>query len=117
MNLEAAAESPADVLAGLYFVDGDDTSRCRTDRIVAAFTAPGSHLIQVCGQRFFQFAVKTKGGEILLIHDLLHFARTRRESPDQLAHHGCGDEPLRVADQGKPSRHDNGIRLLKGEGL
>ena len=71
-KLAATEQSAADVLAGLYFVDGDDATRCRTDRIVAAFTTPGSHVIHVCGRRFSQFAVKTKGGEILLIHELLH---------------------------------------------
>jgi hypothetical protein len=72
MNLASTAQSPAEVLAGLYFVEGDDTIQCRTDQVVAAFTAPGSRVIHVCGHRFLQFAVKTKGGEILLIHELLH---------------------------------------------
>jgi hypothetical protein len=71
VNLAATAASPEDVLAGLYFVEGDDTIQC-TSQIVAAFTAPGSQVIHVCGGRFLQFAVKTKGGEILLIHELLH---------------------------------------------
>ena len=68
----AATESAANVLAALYFVDGDDTVQCRTDRIVAAFTTPGSHVIHVCGQRFNQFTVMSRSGEILLIHELLH---------------------------------------------
>jgi hypothetical protein len=72
ITLEAIAQSPADVLVGLDFVNGDDTTRCRTDRAVVAFTKPGSRVIQVCGQRFVQFAGHTKGGEILLIHELLH---------------------------------------------
>jgi len=72
LNLEATAQSAGDVLAGLYFVDGDDTIRCRTDRVVVAFTHPGSRVIHVCGRQFLQFAVKTRGGEILLIHELLH---------------------------------------------
>jgi hypothetical protein len=29
-------------------------------------------VIHVCGQRIVQFAVTTKGAEILLIHELLH---------------------------------------------
>ncbi len=72
VNLPLTAELPAEFLAGLYFVEGDDTIQCRADQIVAAFTEPGSRVIHVCGQRFLQFAVKTKGGEILLIHELLH---------------------------------------------
>jgi len=59
VNNLVATESPANVLAALYFVDGDDTLRCRGDRIVAAFTTPGSHEIHVCGERFKQFAVST----------------------------------------------------------
>jgi hypothetical protein len=71
-HLAATAESPADFMAGLYFVSGDDTTQCRAGPVVAAFTTPGSRVIHVCGQRFVQFAVKMKGGEILLIHELLH---------------------------------------------
>ena len=72
INLEAIAKSPADVLMELDFVSGDDTPRCRTDGAVVAFTRPGSQVIHVCGQRFLQFAGNTKGGEIVLIHELLH---------------------------------------------
>ena len=72
INLAATGKTPADFLADLYFVEGDETAQCRTDHIVAAFTAPGSRVIHVCGKRFVRFAVKTKGGEILLIHELLH---------------------------------------------
>jgi|SRR6478736_5063615 len=72
MNLAATGQSPADFLVGLYFVDGDDAIQCRASETVAAFTEPGSHVVHVCGRRFLQFALKTKGGEILLIHELLH---------------------------------------------
>jgi hypothetical protein len=72
VNLATTAESPADFLAGLYFVEGDDAIQCRTNQVVTAFTTSGSRVIHVCSQRFLQFAVKTKGGEILLIHELLH---------------------------------------------
>ncbi len=72
VNLAATGKSPVDFLAELYFVGADDTSQCRTGEAVAAFTAPGSRVIHVCGKRFVQFAAKTKGGEILVIHELLH---------------------------------------------
>jgi hypothetical protein len=72
VNLVATEKSPADFLAGLYFVDGDDSPQCRTDQPVALFTTPGSRVVHVCGKRFVRFAVNTKGGEILLIHELLH---------------------------------------------
>jgi hypothetical protein len=71
MNLAVTAKSPADFLAGLYFVEGDDTIQCRAHEGVAAFTEPGGRVIHVCGQRFLQFGL-TKTGEILLIHELLH---------------------------------------------
>jgi len=71
-SLDATAQSPADVLAGLYFVDGDDTVRCRTDRLVAAFTTPGSRVIHVCGRQFIKLSSQAKPREILLIHELLH---------------------------------------------
>jgi hypothetical protein len=70
--LTAWGESPADVLAALYFVEGDGSSRC-LDETTAAFTVVRSRVIYVCGTRFAErFARKTIGGEILLIHELLH---------------------------------------------
>jgi hypothetical protein len=72
VKVAATSQSPAALLAGLYFVNGDNTSLCRTGQAVAAFTAPGSQVIHICSQRFLDFAVKTKGGEIVLIHELLH---------------------------------------------
>jgi hypothetical protein len=72
VSLAASADSPADLLAALYFVDGDDTIRCRAGGMTGAFTRPGSRVIHVCGHRFVQFAGNTKGGEMLLIHELLH---------------------------------------------
>ena len=72
-NLEAQGNSSSEYLAGLYFVDGDDSARCRLDEGTAAFTTPGSRVIYVCGARFAnRFARNTTGGEILIIHELLH---------------------------------------------
>jgi len=65
-------ESPAGALAALYFVEGDGSPQCR-DQSTAAFTVARSRVIYVCGARFAErFAQKTRGGEILLIHELLH---------------------------------------------
>lgn len=72
MNIATAGRTLGDFLADLYFVDGDDTPQCRGNDVVAAFTAPGSRVIHVCGERFTHFAANTKRGEILLIHELLH---------------------------------------------
>jgi hypothetical protein len=71
-TLTAQNTSATDFLSTLYFVEADDTAQCRNDGVVGAFTAPGSRVIHVCGTRFAQFAAKPKGGEILLIHELLH---------------------------------------------
>ena len=71
--LEVWDKTPPEALAALYFVDGDGSKQCRADVMTAAFTAPGSRVIYVCGTRFAdEFARKTTGGEILLIHELLH---------------------------------------------
>lgn len=70
--LAARGESPADALAALYFVDGDGSPQCH-DEATAAFTVLRSRVVYVCGTRFAEhFARKTTGGEILLIHELLH---------------------------------------------
>jgi len=72
-------------LASLYFVAADE-DRCRADETVAAFTAPGSRVIHVCATRFSQwFALKTRDGELLLIHELLHSL-------------GLGENPPRSSD-------------------
>jgi hypothetical protein len=71
--LAALRQAPADVLADLYFVEADDTNQCRSGKTTAAFTTPGSRVIHICGTQFAdRFAVKVRGGEILIIHELLH---------------------------------------------
>jgi len=65
--------TPSQFLTGLYFVDGQGSSQCASSPSTAAFTEPGSRVIHVCGDRFAErFARKTSGGEILIIHELLH---------------------------------------------
>ena len=72
-NLEALGKTPAEHLAELYFVAGDTTNQCRLDETNAAFTTPHSRVIYMCSARFAdRFARKTAGGEILIIHELLH---------------------------------------------
>ena len=70
----AAADEtpPADLLARLYFVDGDRLPQCTGDESRAAFTEPGSRVVHVCGKRFARFAANPAVAEILLIHELLH---------------------------------------------
>jgi hypothetical protein len=71
-NLESTGQTPGDYLAGLYFVAGDER-RCRADDVTAAFTVPGSRVVHVCVDRFAEsFARKTRDGELLVLHELLH---------------------------------------------
>jgi hypothetical protein len=72
-RLAASGKTATEWLADLYFVDGDDAAQCRANETTTAFTAPLSRVIHVCGGQFAErFARKTAGGEILLIHELLH---------------------------------------------
>ena len=72
-RLDILDQTVAEYLAGVYFVDGDDSVQCRLNDATAAFTEPGSRVIHVCARKFAtQFARRTAGGEILVIHELLH---------------------------------------------
>jgi hypothetical protein len=85
-TLAAWGMQPGEALAALNFVDGDSLTQCREDGGRAAFTAPYNQVIYVCGKRFAdQFAMNVWGGEILLIHELLH-ALGLGENPPTSAH-------------------------------
>lgn len=72
-RLETLDQTVAEYLASLHFVDGDDSAQCRLNDATAAFTEPGSRVIHVCAKKFSrQFSRRTAGGEILVIHELLH---------------------------------------------
>ena len=71
-RVAAVAKPPADILADLYFADGDSTSQCAADESRAAFTETESRVVHVCGKRFARFAANPAPAEILLIHELLH---------------------------------------------
>ena len=71
-TLAATGRSPVDLLAELYFVDADEAIQCRKGDAVVAFTTPGGRVIHVCGKRFIGPALNRRGGEIVLIHELLH---------------------------------------------
>jgi hypothetical protein len=84
-KLRSTGHTGGEQLASLYFVAADE-DRCRADETVAAFTAPGSRVIHICAARFSQwFALKTRDGELLLIHELLHSL-------------GLGENPPRSSD-------------------
>lgn len=72
-RLEVLDQTVTEYVASVYFVDGDDSAQCRLNEATAAFTETGSRVIHVCAKEFArQFALRTAGGEILVIHELLH---------------------------------------------
>jgi len=74
-NLDALGQTPPGFLGRIFFYDGDLSLTCRRqDRgQVYAFTAPGSHVVFVCGSRFHEgWRRKPEWGEIILIHEALH---------------------------------------------
>ena len=73
-RLNESLYSPADYLVQqVWFVDGGDTTQCRRDGTMAAFTVPGNHVIRVCGDRFAKrFANQRVGAELIVIHEMLH---------------------------------------------
>jgi hypothetical protein len=80
-KLESTGQTPAEHLAGVYFVVGDER-RCRADDATTAFTVPGSRVVHVCVDRFAErFAVKTRDGELLILHELLHTLGLRENPP------------------------------------
>ena len=84
-TLESAGQSPAQYLAGVYFVAGDER-RCRADEATTAFTVPGSRVVHVCVDRFAErFAVKTRDGELLILHELLHTLGLGENPPSSAA--------------------------------
>ena len=84
-KLEATGQTAADYLAGVYFVAGDER-RCRADDVTTAFTMPGSRVVHVCVNRFAErFAVKTRDGELLILHELLHTLGLMENPPSSTA--------------------------------
>lgn len=72
-RLLASARSATEHLEMLVFVDAGQSPQCRTNEQTVAFTEPGSRVVHVCAQRFARaFARRVAGGEILVIHELLH---------------------------------------------
>jgi hypothetical protein len=81
MTLAAARETPRERLARLYFADANG-NRCRDNPRMIAYTAPGSRVIWICGERFAdQFAMAVRPGAFRLIHELLHSAGLGEDPP------------------------------------
>ena len=72
-DLAMSGQRAADALVALYFVAADSLPQCRTNEATATFTQPYGRLVYVCTERFVNsFARRTAGGELLLIHELMH---------------------------------------------
>jgi hypothetical protein len=79
--LDASGKTPKQRLSELYFAEAD-LARCSADGRMVAYTAPGSRVIWICGQRFAEsFAASVHGGAVLLIHELLHTAGLGENPP------------------------------------
>jgi hypothetical protein len=72
-RLDALHQSGAEYLFSLRFVDSRDSSACRANRHIAAFTERGSHVIHICGARFeSELMHDPVTSEVVIIHELLH---------------------------------------------
>jgi hypothetical protein len=72
-RLNALHQSGAGYLYALRFVDSRDSSLCRADRHIAAFTERGSHVIRICGTRFESDLMHDPvTSEVVILHELLH---------------------------------------------
>jgi hypothetical protein len=74
-NLDERGQTPSGFLGRIFFYDGDLSAMCRHSHRgqVFAFTAPGSHVVFVCGERFHDgWRRKPKWAEVALIHEALH---------------------------------------------
>jgi hypothetical protein len=72
-RLDTLHQSAAEYLYSLRFVDSRDSSPCRADRHIAAFTERGSHVIHICGALFeSELMHDPVTSEVVIIHELLH---------------------------------------------
>lgn len=71
-NLDALGYTPTHFLEILRFANGDRIDACQSRRVLAA-TAPGSHVIYLCGAQFFERQrVSPEFSAALVIHEMLH---------------------------------------------
>jgi hypothetical protein len=72
-RLDALHQTGAGFLTWLRFADGDTLALCVDGTHIAAFTQPGSRVIQICGATFGRRDVlNAQAGEVVVIHELLH---------------------------------------------
>jgi hypothetical protein len=70
-NLQSTHKSLADYLTLLWFIDGREDV-CKTHELTAAFTTPGSRVIQICGARLADPSFSFDARQFVIIHELLH---------------------------------------------
>jgi hypothetical protein len=97
-NLADRQWKPSSVLSDLWFVDATATDPCLHNDVLAAYTAPGSRVIWVCGSRFADPTSSLRGqaGDIVIIHELLHALGLPENPPSSAEITGqvrerCGD--------------------------
>lgn len=73
-NLEAIERSPSQFVGDVWFFDATDGQGCQKNPTVAAYTNPGSRIINLCSSRFRDpmFGLGGINGEVVIIHEVLH---------------------------------------------
>ena len=72
-RLETLHQTGEAFLEMLRFADGETMPLCARTTNIAAFTQPGSRVVQICGAVFArQSARNPQAAEVLMIHELLH---------------------------------------------
>jgi hypothetical protein len=74
MRLDVSEQSAGDYLVNqVWFVSGDDSTICRRERSVPAFTVPGHHVVRICSTQFAELSTRLPvAAELVLIHEMLH---------------------------------------------
>jgi hypothetical protein len=86
-RLQASMRTASTYLAEqVWFVADDDSSQCRQNAALMAFTAPGYHVVHVCSARFAQhYARQPASVEIIVIHEMLHTLGLGENPPSSAA--------------------------------
>lgn len=75
----------AELLGRVRFVDGDGMTPCSRYSGLAAFTAPGSHVVYVCTGFTTHLRDQQKAAIAIVIHELLHTAGLGENPPSSEA--------------------------------
>jgi hypothetical protein len=101
-TLDALDKTGAEFLTWLRFTEADDRT-CNAATHVAAFTQPGSRVVQICAAALLREPSRdTQADEVLVIHELLHAIGLRENPPSAAAISRqvlvrCGRQPSRSA--------------------